>query len=149
MQFTKIKYDGKKVELSWTTKTEHEKIEHHITSDESPDVDLVTALRRFVPHVVDLLHVPEQWGRDLRVTGLSLTEEEDGAEGVVITARTPLPATKAPFQFNLPYLKENPEGKELPGFFRDGMGDDLSAARAAAERFVKGERAQQKLALEG
>jgi hypothetical protein len=137
MKFFKIKYNGEKVALSWT---EHKlggtEIEHNLHSGQTPAPDLPAALKKFERFVEELLEVPADWMNTLKVTGLSINEEEDdGREGLVITCQKKLASTNGPLVVNTPHLREPVKlGEEGPGFFLDGMAEAIETANNAACR---------------
>lgn len=148
MKFFKIKYNGEKVALSWT---EHRpggtEIEHNLHSGQTPAPDLPAALKRFEPFVEELLELPHEWMDTLKVTGLSINEEEDdGRAGLVITCQKKLAGANGPLVLNNPHLREPVKlGEEGPGFFLDGMDTAIESANNAAQGFVQGKRAQKDL----
>ncbi|MDB4871991.1 MAG: hypothetical protein JWL97_2995 [Gemmatimonadales bacterium] len=148
MKFFKIKYNGEKVALSWT---EHRvggtEIEHNLHSGQTPAPDLPAALKKFERFVEELLEVPADWMLTLKVTGLSINEEEDdGREGLVITCQKKLANTNGPLVVNTPHLRAPIKlGEEGPGFFLNGMEEAIAEANRAAQLFVEGRRAQKEL----
>lgn len=145
MKFSKIKYDWKKVELSWTTKEKGAEIAHHLTSSARPAPAFTGAMRRFVPIVLSLLELPDSYDDGLQVTGISLNvEENDGRRGVVITSQKKLEAANAPLVLNTPHLREPVKDEEVdqPGFFPDEMEDAITHAERAASEYLEGKRAQ-------
>jgi hypothetical protein len=147
MNFTKIKYDGKKVELHWNEKRpKGTDLTHTLTSTEPPAPEMRKALDKFDSFVEELLEVPSIWMDSLTVTGLSINEEEDGRQGLIITSQKKLAGANAPLVINTPHLREPTKlGEEGPGFFIDGMSEATTTAEEAAENFVKGKRAQRSL----
>jgi hypothetical protein len=147
MKFTKIKYDGKKVELSWNEKSKKgTEISHTLTSTEAPAIELKNALNAFERFVEDLLEVAPQWMLTLKVTGLSINEEEDGRAGLVITSQKKLSGANAPLVVNTPHLREVVKlGEDGPGFFLGGMAEAIDEAATAATAFFNGKRAQRTL----
>lgn len=152
MKFSKVKYDGKKVELSWTTKEKGAEIAHHLSSSSRPAPEFTGAMRRFVPIVLSLLELPDSYDDGLQVTGISLNEEEnDGRRGVVITSQKKLEAANAPLVLNTPHLREPVKDEEAdrPGFFPDEMEDAIAHAERAASEYLEGKRAQGDLFTKG
>lgn len=143
MHFTKIKYDGKKVELAWTVQQKSTEITHTLTSSEKPLPALPQALNAFNDFVETLLEVQPGWMDNAKVTGLSINTEEDGRSGLVVTSQRKLADTNAPLVINTPHLREPTKlGEEGPGFLPDGVMDLVDYAERAAEDFVKGKRSQ-------
>ena len=151
MKFSKVKYDGKKVELLWTEKQPGgTKIEHNLTSGQAPEKRFKDAIDEFVSFVREILELPAEYTMDgFRVTGVSTNEEEgDGRAGCVITSQKKLAATNAPLVINTPHLREPMEGdanQDGPGFFIAGMEEAIEELHTCARRYVDGEREQRDL----
>lgn len=88
MRFTKIKYDGEKLELRWHTGNLNGTVtEHKQTSTEQPSPEFIRALAAFQAPTEALLEI-ERDGESYfdRVSGLSISEEDDeGYRGMIIT----------------------------------------------------------------
>lgn len=147
MNFTKIKFNGEKVSLSWTEKKSGgTEIEHNLHSAQMPSPDLPAALKAFDKFVEELIEVPRDWMATLKVTGLSINEEEDGRSGLVITCLKKVGAANGPLVLNTPHLRQPLKlGEEGPGFFMDGMEGAIESADRAATGYVDGKRAQRNL----
>lgn len=147
MQFTKIKYDGKQVELAWTEKKKSTEIIHTLSSKEQPDIELPNALAGFADFVERLAEVPHAWMRNVRVTSVSINvEEKDGRLGLVITSQKKLADANSPLVVNTPHLRQSVKlGEEGVGFFLVGMEDAIDRAERAAQGFVGGKRTQTNL----
>lgn len=152
MKFTKIKYDGKKLELVWSTSPSPLlEVTNSIESKLEPVAAFPNAMAAFVPMVITMLKLPPEWLSGLSVTGVSLSEDKDERRGVVLTARRPIEqANQAPLILNTPYLKEPLEAKEenAVGYWPSGMAEAIEAAETAARKFLGGERAQTEMKLE-
>lgn len=146
MRFSKIKYDGERVVLEWTTKKlNKEEVEQRLTSLQRPAPKFIEAMEAFRPIVFDLLKLPDSYKEGFRVTGLSINEEEgDGRAGLVVTCRKSLPDANSPLILNTPHLREIVDGDkdQGPGFFIAGMDEALRYMMEVAEKFVAGERDQ-------
>jgi hypothetical protein len=148
LKFTKIKYNGEKVAISWLeTKPGGTEIEHNLHSTMKPAPDLEASLERFSRFVEEILEVSHEWMGGLRVTGISInTEEEDGRAGLVITCQKKLALTNGPLVVNTPHLREPKNlGDDGPGFFLAGMDMAIDQAFTAATGFVQGKRAQREI----
>lgn len=147
--FTKIRSSGKKVELMWTTSEKGGETEHHVVSAEEPRPELNTALKSFVPYVIEILGLEDTaWDDELTVTALSIDSGEDGRRGLIITCRKELESCNGPLHFNTPHLREPAEDAEKqdgPGLWLVGMEDALGECAAEAELFLAGERSQLEL----
>lgn len=146
MRFTKIKFNGFQVQLTWIEKKGSSgEVESTLKSYERPDPELGNAMRAFVPIVFDLLDLLRgDWEVDFLVTGLSINEEDDGRKGLVITCLKKLEKANAPLVLNTPHLREPVEDEEFErtGYFTDGMLEALERAEKAARGYVEGKREQ-------
>lgn len=144
MNFRKIKTNGVKVELEWTTEVGSDETEHRLTSFAEPHPDLVSALAAFVPIVIRLLGVHPEWSEGLTVSSISINTEDDGRIGCVVTCLRTLPLCNAPLVINTPHLREPREDAEdgRRGFFVEGMAEAIDEAQTQAAAYLKGKRAQ-------
>lgn len=150
MKFTKIKYNGEKVGLSWTEKkTGGTEIEHNLQSVAAPAPELPAALKAFERFVEEILEVPRSWMESLKVTGVSVNQEDDSRVGIVITSQKKVANANGPVVVNTPHLREPQKlGEEGPGFFLKGMDAAIEQADRAATGYVQGKRAQRELPFE-
>lgn len=140
MRFRKIKYNGKKVHLEWSTDSGDAVIEHTLDCESKPEQDLPDAMQAFVPQVVDLLELAEGYDEGLRVTGISINYESSGRRGVVITSLKELDDFTAPLVLNTPHLKEPDLDDDDSPSWPGGWEELLKAAEAAAKGYVEGKR---------
>src|SRR5689334_6955796 len=96
MKFKKIKYNGEKVMLLWTTSTVGQEVEHTLTSTQPPHPSFVNTLELFVDDVLDLLELDDEYRHGFRVIGLTLTTQDDGRRGLVVTCLKSLEGAQAP-----------------------------------------------------
>lgn len=146
MKFTKIKWDGKRVELHWTEKRgPTTDVDQVLKSFDQPSPKFRAVFTNFASIVVQFLELPESWLTELRVTGLSTNEEEgDGRAGLVITSVKNVEGANSPLVLNTPHLREAVKGDEMErdGFMTSEMMEAMSDAWNAAEAYLKGEREQ-------
>lgn len=143
MRFTKIKYDGSTVLLTWTTKkVTGEEVRHELTSPQDPHPDFLSALDEFRPTVLELLELDEDYGSGLRVQSLSINEEKDGRIGCVVTSLKTLDAAHSPLVLNTPHLRERVDETTDRGFLSDEMMTAIARVEREAEAYVNGKRAQ-------
>lgn len=146
-RFTKIKDDGKQVQLIYLEARGTAEVEVRLTSKERPRPAFTHALAAFAPLAIDLLEV--RWSAsELAVTGLSINKEEgDGRDGMVLTCRKRCALAKSPLILNTPHLREpvKPEERDQAGFMPGPWLLALRHAREEAQRFVDGARAQAEL----
>lgn len=152
MKFSKIKFNGYRVELIWSTRAPGslDETETKLSSGAAPRPEFVAAFNAFKPLALDLLELPE-YGEGFIVTGLSINEEDnDGRGGLVITSMKTLKQANAPLVLNTPHLREPVDDNQdgAAGFYTEGMSGALATMLGEAKRYVNGERAQQELALE-
>jgi hypothetical protein len=147
VKFSKIKYNGEKVRLTWTEKKDGAELEHNLTSVLAPAPDLPNALKGFSEFVEELLEVPHDWMDSLTVTGI---RDHNARAAVVLfvnrghSKRSPMRTVRS--SSTTPHLRESIKpGENGPGFFLDGMPKAIARAEEAAAAFVAGKRAQRDL----
>ncbi|GJG88753.1 hypothetical protein tb265_39340 [Gemmatimonadetes bacterium T265] len=141
-RFKKIKFDGATVTLEWTDGgRKWEKVEV-FTGRELPHPDFTAALAACVPVVLDLLELPDEYAHGMTVRGVSLSVDDEGHEGAVVTCLKALDAVPAPLVLNTPHVstRENAEGEpSMP----DALGDALETIKREAQCYLAGgKRAQ-------
>jgi hypothetical protein len=131
-RFRKIKYDGDTVELTWATQHNADVIAHTMTSPGRPRDAFPGTMQAFVPTVLTLLEMPEDYRVGLRIRGLSIKAGRDG-EGrmLVLTCQKQLDESDSPYIFNTPLIKEADKGP---------VGKLLDQAEQEATQFLRGER---------
>ncbi len=151
MQFDKITISEKGVKLTWSSAEEPRATHgHEFESSDSPGPDFLAAVEAFRPIITDLLKTPEKFiGDGCEIRTFSLSTDDDGRRGIVITLVKKLAKFKAPCTINLPYLSEQTGEKPSPGYMPDGMLAAIEQLETAAAAYVNGERVQRELALEG
>lgn len=141
LRFKKIKYNGEKVVLHWTTSKVMEEVAHELISTQTPHPRLVDTLAAFVPEVLDLLELPADYDVGLRVVGLSINTQEDGRRGLVVTCLKALEGAQGPLVLNTPNLPEPGDDAQQPSL-PSTMLRLMERAEREAEAFVNGKRAQ-------
>lgn len=139
--FTKIKWDGKQIYLAWQTKAGNDTVESTLSSKDEPHETFHAALQAFAPGMLELLQLPQAYGRELHVRGVSINYESDGRMGLVITALKMLNTT-APLVLNTPHQKEEGDLDEAGTFISRATRQRLDELVAEAERYIDGHRAQ-------
>jgi hypothetical protein len=149
MRFSKIKYNGEKVELEWTIREEDgTETGCHLVSREKPMPPFRTAMEAFVPLVAKLLGWTANYAKEgMYVTGLSINTEDakkGGARGLIVSGRKDLEGARAPFFFNTPHLREAPPESEkgTPGLYGQEWAVALEEVEKQATLYQKGEREQ-------
>ncbi len=139
MQFTKIRYDGSNVELTWEEADGEETRTTKLFSTDPPKKPFQEALNAFLPNVLELLELSEQYGQDMSVRSVSVQHKRGGSEGLVVSCVKSLPETNAPFVLHTPYLLllEDEADSVVAS-----MDEALSDLRQQAQRYLDGDRAQ-------
>lgn len=146
MLFTKIKWDGNKVELKWETNPNDDTVTHELTSYDPPEPEFEEALQELIPDVLALLELPEGYGEDMDVTGLSISYSGDSDRmGVVVTCQKELTDANSPLVLNTPHMKEEDPEDPNPGQMTRRMKKRVEGVQGRASRYVNGFRSQQDL----
>ena len=140
--FVEVHYDREGKDGAWD--------EYSIKCTEAPRPELDQALARLAGHVGDICELPSAYVNGLRVTGLSLSYQDDtGNWGAVITALKALRKANSPLVINTPHLPSEPYSASNPSEPRLS-GDqvrDIGTAMECAEHYVQGDRLQGQLKL--
>jgi hypothetical protein len=142
--FTKIKHKAGETILEWTDSSEHESVVHSLRSHEDPRPEFLTALQALTSVVLSLCELPLDYGTDLKITGVTITDHETLGRGTVITALKKLTRSQAPLVLNTPHITETGSHENAPTLFGREL-DLLEQLQEEASRYLKGERAQQSL----
>lgn len=147
--FQKIKYSPKKgVRLEWVEKQDHgHEREVKLRSEDDPSPEFAAALQNLGRWVRDVLELDgDGWNAELVVLGVSVTEEESGTRGLVVTAARQIRLTEAVVVtaiLNTPYVPEERNEEKLWPTYLTNAVKELET-RAAGYRDGK-ERAQGEL----
>jgi hypothetical protein len=134
VRFSKIKYDGKAVELMWSTIERADTIEHRLSSGEPPRRELKHALAEFVPHVLRMLELPANYEHGLLITGLIVKDgKDDDGRSLIVTCQKTIDDSDSPLILNTPLMANADTGI---------LGALLDSAEDAAENYRVGRRAQ-------
>jgi hypothetical protein len=138
-RFRKVKYDGDTVELTWATQHNADVIAHTMTSPGKPRDAFPGSMQAFIPTVLTLLELSEDYSVGLRVRGLSIKAGRDG-EGrmLILTCQKNLDES-TPYIFNTPLIKEADTGI---------IGKLLDQCESEATQFLRGERYELSLLTE-
>src|SRR5438309_1841834 len=113
MAFKKIKLADGVVTLELEEKPSAQREEQRVvTSREAPHPDFVEAFAAFIPVVIDLCELPEDYADGLTVRSASLSLDEEGNRGIVVTSLKKLSKVPAPLVLNTPHVseRETPNG---------------------------------------
>lgn len=138
MRFHKIKSTENIAAFEWTEEAGKVKHGHSFESKERPAPELPNALNAFRPYVVDLLGLPEPWSEALTISSISLSEDEDGRRGLIVTAVKKVERAHGnPVVINTPLMRERGESDNASnGFFDEDIAELIEAAELAAEDYV-------------
>lgn len=138
---TKIKFTEKKTKIC--QKSEASDRERETTTvfeiERHPDFD--KAMQALVPHVLNVLQLPETYAENMEVSGISLSCNDTQGEGAVVTCTKTLGGIGAPLVLNTPHLHEDPEmtgSSKMP----DDMRIAINAIEKEAKNFLNGKSAQ-------
>lgn len=142
--FTKIKHKAGETPIEWVDSDARGAVSHALTSHEEPRPEFVQALQALTAYVLGVCELPLDYGTDLEILSVTLTDHDTMGRGCVVTALKRLARAQAPLVLNTPHVTESGAGDSparLPGYAMDL----LDRLEYEAERFKKGERAQQDL----
>jgi hypothetical protein len=146
MEFQKIKNGSDGVELVQKIKSSGGNETRDFACRTPPLAEFPAALKAFVPYVMDLLGLPEEWREHLTVTTLNIDEEvKTGKLGLIVTAILPVEkANDRPLVLNTPRMREwEDDGNPQPaGTFDDEITALIAEAQIQARRYYRGERGQ-------
>lgn len=146
MEITKVKYDGEKVTIKTQEDSDTSQKETTLTCYDPPRESFTDAFQALREGAVDLLEIQDaDWAAGLRVTGMSVTYEEERT-GVVVTMMKELEGAKGPLVLNTPYVVDEDEhGPTMPTALMRGYQRMLDEAR----KYLNGDRAQRDLFRDG
>ena len=155
-QFTKVSYNPEKgVTLAWEGTGPGLSEDHMRTtlkSKDAPKQDFIDVLEKLKRCVAEIVEAPFNWLSDSsEVRTVTIKYGDKGQKGVVISLVKRLAHSNRPLVLNTPYMEEYAGEDELaPEGHADqdmlALVDDLAAE---ADRYVRGQRAQQLDAFEG
>lgn len=140
----KVKFKPGTLEIHTSSSTGDQETEMTTKSFEDPHPDLVNAFSALVPVVYDILRIPrDMWAGAVKVTGVSFSESDTGAQGAVITAQVAIEGCGSPLILNTPHMPfelPNPTSgaSTMPPF----AVDRLQKLQEEAASFLTGKRAQ-------
>lgn len=146
MYVQKVRLTRSKVAVEYKTPTGES---HSLECSDAPLPSFVAAIHALAALILDVLHLPSDYGEHLTPTGLTLTDKQE-AKLVTITGKKDLPDAHAPFNIATPLrFLAHPETE---GSYSPPLTDDQVAlveeVLEEAKKYVKGERAQGQLPLD-
>jgi len=112
--------------------------------------ELYTAMQALVPDVIAILDLPEPYGFNMRVSGVTCKDvAQDGAEtlGACVTVQKPIFKTNGPLVINTPF--QTSDARDKAKCMTAPMRTHIENLQNEAIRFICGERAQGELKFEG
>jgi hypothetical protein len=142
--YTKIKHTAGETTLEWQDSNAKESVSHSLNSHEDPRPEFKTALQALTAFVCGICELPLDYTDEMTISSVTLTDHDTLGRGCVVTALKKLSRAQSPLVLNTPHVTETPaaDGQPaLPGYAIDL----LERLVDEAERYRKGERAQQDL----
>lgn len=146
--FTKIKHKDGETVLEWKDTDAKQSVVHSLSSHDEPRPEFHAALQGLVEAVLLICDLPEYYRADLKVSGVTLTKHDTMGRGCTITALKKLPNVNAPLVINTPFCTETGGDGVSPGGLHPGEVQLLEDLITEAERYRKGDRAQQDMFAE-
>lgn len=141
--FTKIKYKDGETVLEWKDTDAKQSIVHSLSSHDEPRPEFHAAMQKLVEAVLQLCNLPEDYGSEMKISGVSLTKHDTMGLGCTITAIKKVPHINSPLVINTPFATETGGDGESDGGLWPREIALLEALISEAERYRKGDRAQQ------
>jgi|GEM_PF-6420331 len=113
-QISKVKFDGKEVKINYSKRIkDDEHVDCQFVCKDLPHSDFENALEKIKNDFMDILELPEEYGADLELRGLSIKLDDFlSKEGVTITGLKKLNSGKQ-VCINTPYLEFSDENSVL------------------------------------
>jgi hypothetical protein len=146
MQFEKITFDGKQVELHYREPLEAGGEETKCAHGKNPSPAFKAALQSFTSYVLWVHSWPAEMGERLEIRGVSIKRPDDAPRGIVVTALLKCPhARNSTSTINSPYVAEPPQGYngEMTGLLSIAVRELIDALEERATDFRDGERGEQ------
>ena len=150
----KLKFDPKisGIYLGWDNWDKASGVlkEHTLKCSERPRKELKEAILGMREHLIEQCELPLLEGEadDVRIRGLTITENKDGIRGLVITGIRELRNSESPLVLNSPHFVEESENELAKGVFSDQCGADLDEVARLAFEYIDGSREQSQLDLD-
>ena len=124
--------------------------EHTLSCKDQPRPELPELFMKLASHAADICEIAVNDG-EMIASGVTLSHTDSGNRYLVITAQKALEYSHAPLIINTPARPEEPENEcDSEDFcWSDELKEDIGALEEEAWKYIKGDRAQQKLDFEG
>lgn len=146
MQFDKIRYDGKHVELEYKEPVAGGGTRDIQVHGEDPTPAFRAALAAFTGYVCWIHSLPADIAERIEIRGVTIKRPDDEPRGIVVTALLKCPrARNSTSTLNTPYLAEPPENFSgaRSGFLSVEVVGFVDALETHATAFQDGERGEQ------
>lgn len=150
MQFDKIRFDGKLVELEYKMPLPGGGGEDRQAHGEGPGPTFKQALAAFTSYVIWVHSWPADIAERIEVRGVAIKRPDDAPRGITVTGLLKCPhARNSTSTFNTPYLAQPPENYsgDGNGFLSAAVIGFVDELEEEATRFKEGEREQTSLPL--
>lgn len=146
MHIQKVRLKRRAVEISYENNGE----EHNITSRDMPLPAFVRAVENLASLVLDVLHLPSEYQKGLKPTGITVTEKQN-THLVAVIAQKELTDCNSPFNIVTPlrFLSVPEEEGSYSPPLTEKQAALVDAVIREAKEYVKGNRAQGQLPLNG
>lgn len=146
MKFTKIRYAGGTVELVLTeSPSKNDTDERTRRSTDQPRPEFVAALKALDRVVVHVCELPHEWTDQIEVFQLTIQRHpKTERRSFVISAKKPVETASGPFVIHTPRVAEADLDDDSHGLSEEAT-ERVDELIAEAERFLRGEKAQQEM----
>ena len=147
----KVGYKKGKTSIAWEKENEKgEYDEFTMTCMQVPKASFFTALSALKPHVMEMCEFPDEYQDNIDVTGVSYSFS-NGVMGATITALKTLQYSTSPLVINTPHKPAGAysEGGDDANCLSDLAIKALELVASEAEQYLRGDRAQAELPLDG
>jgi len=148
MNLKQVSYKGSKVTICYEVSNDESDSfdQYKITSEETPHPEFDESLQALKPHLLSILELPEEYGTNLTVTKLAITQK-GSSRFYSIVGNKILQTANAPFNIVTP-LKPDvvDEGDGSTGLSIAAI-DALKEFEHEAKKYAMGQRSQSQLDL--
>ena len=149
MEFKRIALKGteERVHLIWLqNKTEDAHELHEVLFVDPPLESFKKRLRALIPHVIDMLDLPDKYGEHIKVRGAILKADDEGVLSVQIMARRDLKNGRT-WNFLTPLLVDGNPASGKAGLLPEGCSAVIQKLISEAEKYLRGDRLQVELPM--
>ncbi|PIV86943.1 hypothetical protein COW49_02430 [Candidatus Kaiserbacteria bacterium CG17_big_fil_post_rev_8_21_14_2_50_51_7] len=132
MNVTKVRYDGTRVHIEWTTGDPDKPDVYSLGCRQAPKQEFIKSLATLTPSVINICELPKDYIVGMTVCGVSFSKSR-GAMGATITALKTLNDSDVPLVLTTPHIPLAPGSETWAA---------LDEVLRQSELYVNGERAQ-------